>query len=124
MTALDTAVAVVREHFARHPVEVTPDGSGGVYVIVENVFLGQVYAPTRSWLGFQINAAYPHSDVYPHYVARVDRADGQAHGPAVQSVIWQGRDALQLSRRSNRWNPHLDNAALKAQKVLSWFAAQ
>lgn len=118
------AVAAIREHFDGHAVEVLPDGSGGVHVIVDNVFVGDQYSPSTSWLGFQINSAYPRSDVYPHYLARVSRVDGAPHGPAVQPVSWQGRDALQLSRRSNRWNPHLDTAALKAQKVLTWFADQ
>jgi hypothetical protein len=39
----------------------------------------------------------------------------------VQPVDWNDRQALQLSRRSNRWNPATDNAALKAEKVIKWF---
>ncbi|HVV12775.1 hypothetical protein [Amycolatopsis sp.] len=42
----------------------------------------------------------------------------------MQLVDWSGRAALQLSRRSNRWNPARDNAALKAQKVITWFTTQ
>jgi hypothetical protein len=66
----------------------------------------------------------PSSDVYPHYVARVARADGQAHGEGIQPVDWQNRPALQLSRRSLRWNPVRDNAVLKAEKVIAWFASR
>jgi hypothetical protein len=73
-----------------------------------------------TWLGFQINAAYPGSDVYPHYVGVLARADGGALGEAVSPVTWQGRPALQLSRRSNQWNPAIDNAANKAQRILKW----
>lgn len=124
MTPIESAVHAVRSHFADHSVSVTPDGVGGVYVTVEDVAPGSQYLPTTTWLGFHINSAYPQSDVYPHYLGRVVRGDGAQHGPAVQLVMWQGREALQLSRRSSRWNPELDNAALKAQKVLSWFAAQ
>ena len=50
--------------------------------------------------------------------------DTAGHGPAVQAVEWQSRPALQLSRRSNGWNPSRDTAGLKAAKVLSWFADQ
>lgn len=124
MNAIDDAVAAVRDHFDGLPVEVVPDGTGGAYVVIPDVHVGNQYTLAITWLGFQINSAYPHSDVYPHYIGPVTRADGAGHGPAVQSVTWCGRPALQLSRRSNRWNPVRDNAALKAAKVLSWFGSQ
>jgi hypothetical protein len=122
--AVEDAVAAVRDHFAGHPVEVVPDGSGGAFVIVSDVHIGDQYTPPDTWLGFQINAAYPQSDVYPHYIGRVARRDGHKHGEAIQEVTWQDRTALQLSRRSNRWNPATDNAALKAEKVITWFATR
>ena len=31
---------------------------------------------------------------------------------------------MQLSRRSKGWNPAVDNAALKAEKVITWLTAQ
>ncbi|MER6667410.1 hypothetical protein ABT256_22890 [Amycolatopsis japonica] len=122
--AVDTAVAAVRDHFAENQVEVIPDGVGGATVVVDHVDLGDRYTPKRTWLGFHISAAYPQADVYPHYIGRVARIDGQPHGPAIQTVDWNGRQALQLSRRSNGWNPALDNAALKAEKVIKWFTTQ
>ena len=121
---IDAAVEGVREQFAGHHLEVIRDTDVGAVVIVEDVHVGSQYEPSRTWLGFRITGAYPHADVYPHYVGRVLRTDGAAHGPAVQSVEWQSRPALQLSRRSNGWNPSLDTAALKAAKVMSWFADQ
>src|SRR5262249_38478412 len=57
---------------------------------------------------------------YPHYIGRVDRVDGTPHSSAVQAVTWQDREALQLSRKSNRGNPSRDTAALKAERGLSW----
>ena len=123
-TEIDAAVASVRDHFSGLPVEVVPDGAGGVYVNVSDVYVGDQYTPSTTWLGFQINSAYPHSDVYPHYIGPVSRTDGTGHGSAVQTVTWRERPALQLSRRSLRWNPTFDNAALKAAKVLTWFADQ
>lgn len=127
-SAVEAAVAAVRAHFAGKPVEVVPDGAGGATVIVDQVDLGDRYTPSTTWLGFHISAAYPQADVYPHYIGRVARTDGQPHdqilGNAVQSVDWNGRQALQLSRRSNGWNPATDNAALKAEKVITWFTAK
>lgn len=118
------AVVAIREHFADHSVEVLPDGDGGVFVVVADVEIGPHYTPETTWLGFQINAAYPQSDVYPHYISQVERRDGQPHGEGVQAVDWQGRPALQLSRRSNRWNPAIDTSALKAEKVITWFTTK
>ena len=122
--AVAAAVEAVRAHFASKPVEVTPDGSGGSYVIIADIEVGGHYEPPVTWLGFQVNAAYPASDVYPHYTGKLARADGQQHGPAIQQVTWQDRPAMQLSRRSKGWNPAVDNAALKAEKVITWLTAQ
>jgi hypothetical protein len=120
--AVQGAVDSLRGHFGQEP-EVTPDGSGGAHVVVPIVSVGGRYEPADTWLGFHVSAAYPHSDVYPHYIGRVERCDQQPHCSAVQSVEWQGRQALQLSRRSNGWNSATDTAALKAEKVRAWFTA-
>jgi hypothetical protein len=118
------AVDAVRDHFAGKPVEVVPDGAGGAVVIVHDVEVGPGYVPSTTWLGFQISAAYPCADIYPHYTGVVARADGQPHREAIQPVTWQNRPALQLSRRSNGWNASLDNAALKAEKVIKWLVTR
>lgn len=123
-TPVDGAVDELRAHFRGHVVEVEPDSNGDSVVLVQEVHVGEQYEPSSTWLGFRISSAYPNADVYPHYVGRVERRDGAAHGSAVQQVEWQGRAALQLSRRSNGWNPRRDTAALKAAKVLTWFADQ
>lgn len=123
-SVVEPAVAAVRDQFAGHAVDTVSDGAGGVFVTVDDIDLGPSYTPNVTWLGFHINSAYPHSDVYPHYIGRVTRVDNQAHGVAVQQVDWRGRPALQLSRRSNRWNSATDTAALKAEKVMTWFRAQ
>ncbi len=126
MTQLTVAVAeaadAVRANFADHAVEVNPDGAGGAFVIVSDVAVGPGYTPATTWLGFHLNAAYPASDVYPHYVGVLARADGRGLGEAIAPTEWQGRSALQLSRRSNRWNPAVDNAANKAERILKWLA--
>jgi hypothetical protein len=120
LPAVTTAVDVVRNHFTGKPVSVIPDGTGGAFVIVDDIEVGTTYTPSTTWIGFQISAAYPSADVYPHYTGVLVRTDGQPHGPAVQQTTWQHRPAMQLSRRSTRWKTGVDNAALKAEKVITW----
>jgi hypothetical protein len=122
--AVAEAVDAVRAHFAGKPVEIVPDGAGGANVIVSDVEVGPGYTPAVTWLGFQINTAYPASDVYPLYTGRLARVDGRPHGQAIQQVTWQNRDALQVSRKSNGWDPSVDTAALKAAKVITWLVTQ
>ena len=123
-TPVDRAIEEVREQFAGHPVVVTREPGGDAVVIIEDVRIGDQYNPDTTWMGFRISAAYPNADVYPHNIGPVARLDGAAHGSAIQQVTWHSRAALQLSRRSAGWNPRRDTAALKAAKVLAWFAGR
>lgn len=118
------ALGQLGEQFADHPMTVTPDGSGGVTVVIDNIAPGSPYVESTTWLGFQITSAYPDADVYPHFTGRLQRKDGMPHGEGFSEVEWQGRPALQLSRRSNRWNRATDSAALKAMKVMTWLASR
>jgi hypothetical protein len=124
LPAVASAVDAVRAHFAGKPVEVVPDGAGGAFVLINGIDVGPRYTPSSTWLGFQISAAYPCADVYPHYVGPLTRVDGQQHGIAIQQVPWRDRPAMQLSRSSKGWKAGVDNAALKAEKVITWLAAQ
>ncbi len=123
-TPIDHALDGLREQFAGHVVEITHEPNGDAVVVVHDVHVGDQYEPSSTWFGFRISTAYPNADIYPHYIGRVVRRDGNAHGPAVQQMEWQNREALQLSRRSNGWSPRRDTASLKAAKVLAWFADQ
>jgi hypothetical protein len=120
---LRRAVDAVGAAFPHAEVDTAPDDANGLFVVVSEVPVGEHYIPGNTWLGFQLNSEYPYSDVYPLYIGRVERIDGAAHGEGVQAVDWRERAALQLSRRSNRWNPQRDTASLKVQKVLRWFTA-
>jgi hypothetical protein len=96
-------------------------GDGGAHVVIESVNLGAVYVQDMTWLGFDITFQYPLADVYPHFVrSDLARADGRELGDAISSTGWQGRTAVQLSRKSNRLDPATDTAALKALKVIAW----
>ncbi|MCT9004601.1 hypothetical protein [Streptomyces rhizosphaerihabitans] len=124
---IDTALTELRGHFGADALTITPDGSGGVYVVISDQPVGPAYTPARTWLGFQISAAHPDADVYPHYTGTLTRTDGQPHGPAIQHVTWQGRpteSALQISRRSNHRDPAVDTPVNKAVRILAWLTTQ
>lgn len=123
---VERAIVEIRRTFPDNAIEVQPDSDGGAYIIVQNLEIGEQYTPSISWLGFQITFQYPHADVYPHYIdGNVRRVDGQPHGAGLQaSQSWQGRNAMMVSRRSNRWNAAIDTAAAKLTKVLIWLKSQ
>ena len=90
---------------------VREDGEGGAFVIVEGVDPGPLYEQPDTWIGFRITFQYPYSDVYPHYVRGTWRAPTSGRlgeGPARST--FEGRPAVQLSRRSNHLNPVTDTA--------------
>lgn len=121
-TEVTQAIAAIQSAFPNCPVTATADPGGGAHVIVEDVPLPRIYDQKSTWVGFHITDAYPFADVYPHFVRNdLSRSDGQKLGPAAQpGHSFQGRPAIQLSRRSNRLNPARDTALLKLQKVLEW----
>ena len=119
------AIEEIRSHFDETVATVIEDGQGGAYILVEEVDLGEKYYPARSWIGFQVTFQYPYSDVYPHFVrGDLSRADGAALGEATSAGQFQGRQAIQVSRRSNHVNPATDTALLKLLKVIDWIRSR
>ena len=114
-----SAIEEIRANFPTSSITSSEDGEGGAYVILEDVPIPPGYSVDRSWIGFRITYSYPAADVYPHFV-RPDlaRVDGKAL--ALSPSTFNGRPALQLSRRSTHWDPAHDTAALKLQKILTW----
>ena len=126
---VEEAIEEIRQAYLGHPVEVEPDGQGGAYVVVDDLEIGDQYAPSTSWVGFQIGFQYPQADVYPHLIdIKVRRLDGQALGEGFSDpnspMQWRSRTAIQVSRRSKRLNPATDTAALKLAKVLDWIKSR
>lgn len=116
------AVDELRKAFASSEVTAREDGQGGAYVIVEMVPL-RGFRQEASWFGFRITFQYPYADCYPHFVAsELLRADGSSplRTGLTAGHTFEGRPALQLSRRSNRLNPQTDTALLKLEKVVRW----
>lgn len=123
---VEQAIAEIRQTFPEHSVEVEPEPQGGAYIIVHNLLIGEQYTSPTSWVGFLIGFQYPHTDVYPHFIdGSLKRSDGKAYGAGFSSpTTWRERNAIQVSRRSNRWNSTVDTAATKLTKVLSWLRSQ
>ena len=119
--AVRKAIDEIVAGFSTARVRADACGDGGAYVVVQDVQLAKIYEQSETWVGFHITYQYPFADVYPHFV-RPDlrRTDGDALGMAMTSGKFRGHPAIQLSRRSNHWNPARDTALLKMQKVLRW----
>ena len=96
------------------------DGSGGAYVIVEDVAIGYRYRPSSTWVGGHIAALYPYADIYPLFMgADVRRVDGVAfEAPVTPGAQFFDRAALQISRRNNHTQNYPQTAVAKFLKVL------
>jgi hypothetical protein len=79
------------------------DGNGGVFAAVDDVELGRKFTPTKTWFGAQLPANLPYADIYPLFMgAEAKRADGGALTGPLSGLVWEGRQAFQISRRNNR----------------------
>ena len=123
--AVEKAITELRATFPEATVTVVEDNDGGAYVTLDPVPLIGPYTQTETWIGFHVGFQYPASDVYPHFVrADLTRRDGAALGGGLSTGAFQGRPAIQVSRRSNRLDPAVQTAAHKLLKVLAWMEKQ
>ena len=116
------AVDELKRQFDGSSVTARDDGQGGAYVVMESVPLGSKYRPTVTWIGFQIPAQYPYADIYPLFIGGdVVRADGVAFAaPVTPGHHFEGRPALQISRRSAAAQSGSQKVAAKVLKVLDY----
>ena len=123
---VEKAIEQIRASFPGKQLTAREDGEGGAYVIVDDIELGPPYSQDLTWVGARITFQYPYADVYPVFVrGDLARKDGQALGEATAvGQTFEGRSAVQISRKSNRLNPGRDTAAMKLQKVLAWLKAR
>jgi hypothetical protein len=120
-----TGIAELRSQFEGAALSVREDGQGGAYILIEPVTLGPKYRPDVTWVGFQIPAQYPYADIYPVFIsANVVRTDGVAFTPPVTpGHQFEGRPALQISRRNGTAAQGSQKATAKILKVLAFLEA-
>ena len=116
------AVESLRKAFPDSNVVAEGDGSGGAYVVIERVALGDKFTPPITWVGGHVSVQFPYADIYPIFIgAEVRRVSGEPFvAPVTGGHTFRGRAALQVSRRTNRLDPQLQTAPAKFQKVLYW----
>jgi hypothetical protein len=117
---VSNAIAELQRQFSDSPVSVVDDGQGGAYIFIEAVQLSPRFNPRASWVGFHIPAQYPYADVYPVFIAgNVTRADGIAFvAPVTSGHNFQGRPAIQISRRASTAPGGTHNVTAKILKVI------
>jgi hypothetical protein len=117
-----SAIEELKRQFSSSEVQAAEDGQGGAYVFVEPVSLGTKFKPDRTWIGFQIPAQYPYADIYPVFIGSdVARVDGVAfNAPVTPGHNFQGRSAIQVSRRNGAAQSGLQKVTTKVLKVLDF----
>lgn len=119
---VSAGIEELKRQFGASSFAVREDGQGGAYVVMEPVTLGPKYKPAATWLGFQISAQYPYADIYPVFIgADVARADGVAFvAPVTPGHQFEGRPAIQVSRRNSAAQSGLQKVPAKILKVLDF----
>jgi hypothetical protein len=112
----------LKRQFSSSTFTLAEDNQGGAYVTIENVSLGPRYRPEHTWLGFQIPAQYPYADIYPAFVgAEINRVDGVPFSPPVtRGHHFQGRPAIQVSRRNGAAQNGSQKVTTKILKILDF----
>jgi len=119
---VSTAIEELKRQFAQASFTVREDGQGGAYVTMDSVELGPTFRPELTWVGFQIPAQYPYADIYPIFIgAEVARTNGVAFAaPITPGHHFEGRAAIQISRRNGAAQGGLQKATSKVLKVLNY----
>jgi hypothetical protein len=112
----------LKRQFPCSSVTVREDGQGGAYVIVDPVPLGAKYTPAATWLGFHIPPQYPYADLYPVFIGGdVSRADGVPFAvPVTLGHQFEGRSAIQVSRRNSAAQSGAQRVPAKVLKILDF----
>jgi len=120
-TEVTQALEELKRQFPASTLQITDDGQGGAYAIVEPVFIGERYVPSSTWIGAHVPAQYPYADLYPVFMGGdVARADGIAFVAPITSSSFQGRPALAISRRNNTAQQRPQTAVAKFLKILDF----
>lgn len=119
---VSTGIEELKQQFSSSSFTVREDGHGGAYVVLEPVSIGSRYRPENTWIGFQIPAQYPYADIYPVFIGGgVARVDGVAFtAPVTPGHQFEGRAAIQVSRRSGAAQNGLQKVTAKILKILDF----
>jgi hypothetical protein len=70
-------------------------------------------------MGFDIPPQYPYADIYPVFIGVVSRSSGAAFvAPVTLGHHFEGRPAIQISRRNGAAHTGFQKATSKVLKVL------
>jgi hypothetical protein len=121
-TEVATGIEDLKRQFAAATLSAREDGQGGAYVVMEPITIGPRYRPAETWVGFHIPAQYPYADIYPVFIGgHVARADGVPFAvPVTPGHNFEGRPALQVSRRNGTAQTGMQKAPAKILKVLDF----
>jgi hypothetical protein len=121
-TEVSNAISELQRAFPSSSIKVDEDGQGGAYFTLEELDLGARFTPREAWLGAHIPAQYPYADIYPLFMnPAVQRADGLPFEvPITHGAHFNGRPAIQISRRNNHAHTHPQTAVAKMVKVLDF----
>jgi len=121
-TEVSSSIEELKRQFDGSAFTIREDGQGGAYVLIEPVSLGPRFRPASTWMGFQIPAQYPYADIYPVFIgAEVSRADGVPFAaPVTCGPHFEGRPAIQVSRRNSTAQSGLQRVSAKLLKVLDF----
>ena len=116
------AIDELKRAFPSSVVETVEDGQGGVFFTLNGAEIGTKFEPQCTWFGAHIPAQYPYADIYPVFMdAGVQRADGRPFEvPITPNANFNGRPALQISRRNNHAQAHPQTAVAKILKILDF----
>ncbi len=119
---ISAGIEELKRQFCASCFVVREDGQGGAYVVMEPVTLGPRFKPTATWVGLHIPAQYPYADIYPVFIgADVVRADEVAFVPPVTpGHHFEGRPAIQISRRNSAAQSGSQKISAKILKVLDF----
>jgi len=122
VATVETAIEELRATFLGAEITISPDGTGGARVIVSPVPLSEIYRVSETWIGGHLVALLPYADVYPLFVrGDLQRVDGKPLGVGLgPGHVFEGRAAVQASRRSNKRDATIETVGMKFLKVLTW----
>lgn len=119
---VSVAIEELQSQFKGASIKSREDGQGGAFVVLESISLGARFLPSETWMGFHITAQYPYADIYPVFVdGDIARADGRPfQAPVTRNHKFEGRNALQVSRRNSSAQTGVQTAKTKILKIINF----